>query len=195
MSTVGSQNLFIQMISQIQNHLTTLAKNIAIPGNLTIDQPATGESEASNGKEKGNKAAAEKNGGKNQTKLGDSQSNKMVRETHQGQRFEKLVKEGHKEKTPVNENKRQGNATEAKGEEEAKQNLKAINHPVIAPNTELDKRYLKEKLETEEKYESQEEDADDDNEEEEEESLEEGEENLSLKETDPGYYVSLLIKI
>lgn len=198
MSDTNLKNIAIHLSEKVQNNLVDLLRHINSQGELEQGSQLVLTEVAPDGDEgsasKDSREAKEQAKKADPSKLGDSQSDEIVRETSKGKSYEKLLFQGNKTETKGKEQQLLEILNEVEGGEELSQKgtLKSLHNPAPVPNTEFDEKFLEaldEELESDEESEFEgdgDEKGDDEGDE---------EDTSSVKETNPGYFKSILTKI
>jgi len=203
MSDVNQKNIATHLSEKVQNDLVELMRHINNQGELDAGHKLVATEVAPDGDDgKAKQEAFDKselgNKAKN-LKLGDKQNDEVVREANKGKTYENLLLKGNRLGSSEKE-KQQKQILEIlneveHGEELAKnQTLKSISNPSPVPNTEFDEKFfaaLKDEAEFDEESQSDGQDEEDDD----NENEGDGEDSPSLKETNPGYFKTILTKI
>lgn len=194
MDKANLKNIEIHLSEKVQTSLIEALKYLKSTGKLTPNQLVTLEQiAAENGEGSGrdafkNKKAPEKGSAK---QVGDSQHSQVVRDSDRARVYSRLLSEGGRKQGKAMEQKLFAILNEVQHAE-----AQGKSNPAPVPNTEFDEKFFAkphEELNAQEEGDAPQED-DDDDQAGDEENNEEGE-SLSLKETDPGYFKSLLVII
>lgn len=193
MEKMDVKNVEIHLSEKVQANLIEALRHLKARGDITpeqlvkLQQVAADKKDAKGQNTAENKADAKKAAPKN---LGDSQNSKVVREADQAKVYEKLVQKGNR---PSDQNQEQ-KLMAILNEVEHGENIRAAMHsPAPVPSNEFDEKFLA-KLEEELEFDEEEHGEEGDDEDGDDDASDDGD-DLSMKDTDPGYFKSLLVKI